>query len=167
MASTKISKKAKPAVTKNKAVKAPVKKNVVKKAILRKSIILKAVSKTKRPAPGKTVAKKKRITARKPLSPVELTTRPKSKVITRTKEPIFREQEIAGSLTAETPVMEITSPEKNKEALNIPLTNDPIMGVDQKAFDKFTVKGDPQQHLQLSSRRKSTIKPSGKKPLWN
>jgi colicin import membrane protein len=46
-------------------------------------------------------------------------------------------------------------------------TEDPLTAFDKHVFEKATAKGDPQSKLRLSSVNKSSIKPSGKKPLWN
>ncbi|MET0464411.1 MAG: hypothetical protein ABW007_14700 [Chitinophagaceae bacterium] len=67
------------------------------------------------------------------------------------------------STTAE---MEMPVPENNVQT-EILKSEDPIRAVDQKVFDRLTSKGDPRQHLRLSSKPKGGPKPSGKKPLWN
>jgi len=164
MASRKVFKKAKSARTKKKVAKAPAKKRALKKAIPRKSVTKKAVSKTTRSVPKKTAPKKKTATAMKSTLQKDLSKRPVGRSVPRIRKPGITEPVKPVSQPVDTPA---TEPVTNESEQNISHTEDPLGAVDQKAFDKITVKGDPHQKLQLSSRRKSTIKPAGKKPLWN
>jgi hypothetical protein len=61
----------------------------------------------------------------------------------------------------------VTATTGNKETNAAKATEHPLTAFDKHVFEKATAKGDPQSKLRLSSVNKSTIKPSGKKPLWN
>jgi hypothetical protein len=139
---------AKKSAVKKSAVKraAPKKNTAGKKTAAQKTTIKKAVT-TKKAAPKK-VAKKK--TAPKKAAPKKRTPRKEETIQLR-------------SATAE---MEMPVAENNVQTSMLQ-SEDPVRAVDQKAFDKFTSKGDPRQHLRLSSKPKGGVKPSGKKPLWN
>ena len=174
MASKKVSKKAKLSRTKKKVAKAPAKKQAVKKAIPRKPATKKPVSKSAKAAPKKAASKKKTTTAMKPALQKDLTKRPVGRSVTRSRKtntieperPVSQQVDTPATapVVVNTPAAETVTNESEQTASN---TEDHKRTVDQKAFDKFTAKGDPHQKLQLSSRRKGNIKPSGKKPLWN
>ncbi|MCG2617795.1 DUF6496 domain-containing protein [Terrimonas sp. NA20] len=127
------------------------KKSAVKKAAVKKSATAKRTTTTRKPAAKKAATKavKKAATAKK--------TAPEKRA------PRVKETTQLRSATAE---QEMPVAENNVQTEMLK-SEDPIRAVDQKAFDRFTSKGDPRQHLRLSSKPKGGPKPSGKKPLWN
>jgi len=130
--------------------KSAVKKSAVKKPAAKKTTIKKSA--TKKAAPKKTAPKKaakKRATAKKAAP---------EKRIPRTEE--------TTQLRSATAEMEMPVAENNVQT-GLLRTDDPVRSAQRKDFDHHTSKGDPRQHLPISSKPKGGIKPSGKKPLWN
>ena len=151
----------KSAVKKSAAKKTTVKKSAVKRAAPKKGTTRKKTaakkttikkSATKKAAPKKTAPKKaakKRATAKKAAP---------EKRIPRTEE--------TTQLRSATAEMEMPVAENNVQT-GLLRTDDPVRSAQRKDFDHHTSKGDPRQHLPISSKPKGGIKPSGKKPLWN
>jgi hypothetical protein len=130
--------------------KAAPKKRTATKTSSRKTSTAKKTAPKKKAAPKKKTARKS--TAVKKASPKKKAAAPKEEII----------QTNLRSASAE---MESPVPPNNVQT-GLLMGEDPVRAVDQKAFDKFTAKGDPRQHLRLSSKPKNAIKPSGKKPLF-
>ncbi|MBO9658266.1 MAG: hypothetical protein J7527_05520 [Chitinophagaceae bacterium] len=160
-AATKKSAAKKSAVKKSAAKKNPVKKSAVKRAAPKKSTAGKksAAKKTtvKKIATKKTVTKK---TAPKKAVTKKVTAK---KAAPRKRTPQAEETTQLRSATAE---MEMPVAENNVQT-GMLRTDDPVRSAQRKDFDHHTSKGDPRQHLPISSKPKGGIKPSGKKPLWN
>lgn len=149
-----------------KGAKVPKKKNAAKKSAAKKTAVRKSAVK-KRTAPKKRTAAKKAATASK--TPARKKTAKKaakkttSRKHTSANTGTVKEKANLRSATAEMEAPVAT----NHVQTEMLQSEDPMRSVDQHAFDRFTTKGDPRQKLQLSSKPKSAIKPSGKKPLWN
>lgn len=147
---------AKKTAVKKRATAAPKKKSAAKKSATARKTAVKRSSTARKSS--STAAKK---TAKKAVKKTAKKAAPKKRTATNTRT--VKETTNLRSATAEmeTPVA------TNHVQTEILQHEDPIRAVDQHAFDRFTSKGDPRQKLQLSSKPKSSIKPSGKKPLWN
>ena len=179
----------KKAIKKNTAVKKVMpKKAAAKKAVVKKIAIKKSTSKKAAPkkvAPKKAVAKKavtKNITAKKtapanpapvkafisPLRVVPPQTQQADKTPDATSLPQAKElseELVEKAATTNVPGPAIEEPSGN--GLTVPAKReDPLTSFDKHVFQKATTKGDPHSKLHLSSVNKSTIRPSGKKPLW-
>ena len=179
----------KKAIKKNTAVKKVMpKKAAAKKAVVKKIAIKKSTSKKAAPkkvAPKKAVAKKavtKNITAKKtvPANPAPVKTfisplrvvppqtqqadkTPDATSLPQAKE--LSEELVEKAATTNVPGPAIEEPSGN--GLTVPAKiEDPLTSFDKHVFQKATTKGDPHSKLHLSSVNKSTIRPSGKKPLW-
>ncbi len=184
----------KKAIKKNTAVKKVMpKKAAAKKAVVKKIAIKKSTSKKAAPkkvAPKKAVAKKavakkavtKNITAKKtapanpapvkafisPLRVVPPQTQQADKTPDATSLPQAKElseELVEKAATTNVPGPAIEEPSGN--GLTVPAKiEDPLTSFDKHVYQKATAKGDPHSKLHLSSVNKSTIRPSGKKPLW-
>ncbi len=134
---------------KNPAKKKSIKKTAVKKSTPARKSEEKAARKT---APRKKAATLPKKTARKK-APVKKSSNNSSEGSRKRK-----------ASRQPTPRVEA---ETTQQPSNPTTDMDPMRATDQRAFDKFTAKSDPHQHLQLSNKPKGGVKPSGKKPLWN
>lgn len=179
----------KKAIKKNTAVKKVMpKKAAAKKAVVKKIAIKKSTSKKAAPkkvAPKKAVAKKavtKNITAKKtvPANPAPVKTfitplravppqteqtdkMPDTTALPEAKE--LSEELVEKAANTNVPGPAIEEPSGN--GLTVPAKiEDPLTSFDKHVFQKATTKGDPHSKLHLSSVNKSSIRPSGKKPLW-
>lgn len=162
-----------------KGAKVPAKKSAAKKSAAKKT----AVKKRATAAPKKKSAPKKSATARKTAVKRSSTARKgnstpakktANKAVRKTAKKAAPKRTAAKTRTVRetTNLRSATAEMETPVATNHVQTEmlqqeDPIRAVDQHAFDRFTSKGDPRQKLQLSTKPKSSIKPSGKKPLWN
>jgi hypothetical protein len=180
----------KKATAPKKAIKknTTVKKAVAKKGVPQKTAIKKTTTKkvaAKKVAPKKVITKKaviKNITAKKssrtnpapekvfiaPLRVVPPQTAKADKIPDTTSLPEAKELseglvEKTASTNTPNPAME----EPSGNGLTVPAKiEDPLTSFDKHVFQKATAKGDPHSKLYLSSVNKSSIRPSGKKPLW-
>lgn len=173
----------KKAIKKNKAVKKAVaKKGIPKKAPIKKATIKKVAA--KKVAPKKVVAKKaviRNITAKKssrtnpapvkaftPLRAVPPQTEQADKIPDTTILPDAKE--LSEELVEKTASINMPGPEIEEPSGNgltvAAKIEDPLTSFDKHVFQKATIKGDPHGKLHLSSVNKSSIRPSGKKPLW-
>jgi hypothetical protein len=174
----------KKAVKKNTAVK----KVVAKKAAPKKAAIKKTTTKkvaAKKVAPKKVITKKaviRNITAKKssrtnpaskkafitPLRAVPSQSEQLDKIAGTTSLPQAKElseELVEKAATTNIPGPAIVEPSGN--GLTVPAKiEDPLTSFDKHVFQKATTKGDPHSKLHLSSVNKSSIRPSGKKPLW-
>ncbi len=158
--------------------KSAAKKSAVKKSAVKKSTVKRAAPKKKATAPKKTAVKnaaakktataKKSTTTRKPVAKKKAAKAAKKTTPVKKAAPKKRVTRIeeAPQLRSATAELEMPVAENNVQTEMLK-AEDPIRAVDQKAFNRFTSKGDPRQHLRLSSKPKGGPKPSGKKPLWN
>ncbi|WP_462252005.1 DUF6496 domain-containing protein [Ferruginibacter sp.] len=158
----------KPATKKVAAKKVAPKKAVAKKAVAKKAIAKKAVTKnitakkiaSANPAPVKTFIS--------PLRAVPPQTEQADKITDTTSLP--QAKELSEELVEKTANTNIPGPaieEPSGNGLTVPAKiEDPLTSFDKHVFQKATTKGDPHSKLHLSSVNKSTIRPSGKKPLW-
>ena len=180
---------------KNKAAKVPaakkgtvIKKSAGKKPVSKKSVINKPVGK-------KSVSKKKaikKVTSKKPVvnknapkksavkNKVPQKTFPVNKKAVAKKQALKKRVKENTSLPAPTELLEELTPqqpqpneiinpvkEPSGNALTVPVKiEDPLTSFDKHVYQKATTKGDPHSKLHLSSVNKSSIRPSGKKPLW-
>ncbi len=159
-----------------KGAKAPKKKTAVKKSA--KSVPKKAVAKKaapKKSAPKKIVGKKaavkkssgkKTTDSRKPAPVKKIATRkavPKKKNASPKVEKNLMPDEALPLVDKNLP------PVEEKSADIIPgiqdRTVDPIAVTDKKELAKAVTRHDPKHKMQLSG-PKTTLRPSGKKPLW-
>ena len=179
----------KKAIKKNTAVKkvmpkkAAAKKAVVKKIAIKKSTYKKATP--KKVAPKKAVAKKavtKNITAKKTVpanpAPVKTFISPLRAVPPQTEQAdktpdttsLPQAKELSEELVEKTANTNAPGPaiqEPSGNGLTVPAKiEDPLTSFDKHVYQKATTKGDPHSKLHLSSVNKSSIRPSGKKPLW-
>lgn len=153
----------KTATKKAAAKKAGLKKSASKKTIIKKAAVKKA-------APKKALPKK---AAANKLTPVNKKAANKKQAIKKEiKENTNLEAptELSEELTQQPPEPnQIINPviEPSGDALKVPVKiEDPLTSFDKHVYQKATIKGDPHSKLHLSSVNKSTIRPSGKKPLW-
>ena len=179
----------KKAIKKNTAVKKVMpKKAAAKKAVGKKIAIKKSTSKKAAPkkvAPKKAVAKKavtKNITAKKTApanpAPVKAFISPLRVVPPQTQQAdktpdatsLAQANELSEELVEKAATTNVPGPaieEPSGNGLTVPAKiEDPLTSFDKHVFQKATTKGDPHSKLHLSSVNKSTIRPSGKKPLW-
>jgi Family of unknown function (DUF6496) len=185
----------KKAIKKNTSVKkATPKKAVAKKSThsalwaAKKIAIKKPATKkvaAKKVAPKKAVAKKavtKNVTAKKmaPANPAPVKTfisplravPPQTEQADKTPDTTSLPQakELSEGLVEKTANTNIPGPsieEPSGNGLTVPAKiEDPLTSFDKHVYQKATAKGDPHSKLHLSSVNKSTIRPSGKKPLW-
>lgn len=170
------------------AKKSTVKKSSHKKTIAKKPATKKAARKkvaAKRPAAKRTPVKKvtpKKVAPKKPA----IKKPPVRKVVAKKKAaPVKATRPTAIPEAASLPPATELSEELVEKAANINETGQPQMMVpgdslnttpaknedpvtifDKNVFNKATAKGDPHSNMHLSSVRKGSVKPSGKKPLW-
>jgi hypothetical protein len=179
----------KKAIKKNTAVKKPTSKKVAaKKSTAKKIAVKKSATKkvaAKKVAPKKAVAKKavtKNVTAKKtvPANPAPVKTfisplrvvPPQTEQADKTPDATSLPQakELSEELVEKTANTNIPGPsieEPSGNGLTVPAKiEDPLTSFDKHVFQKATTKGDPHSKLHLSSVNKSSIRPSGKKPLW-
>ena len=174
----------KKAIKKNTAVKKPTPKKVAaKKSTVKKVAIKKAAP--KKVAPKKAVAKKavtKNITAKKtvPANPAPVKTfisplrvvPPQTQQADKTPDATSLPQanELSEELVEKAATTNVPGPaieEPSGNGLTVPAKiEDPLTSFDKHVYQKATTKGDPHSKLHLSSVNKSSIRPSGKKPLW-
>ena len=174
----------KKAIKKNTAVKKPTPKKVAaKKSTVKKVAIKKATP--KKVAPKKAVAKKavtKNITAKKtvPANPAPVKTfisplrvvPPQTQQADKTPDATSLPQanELSEELVEKAATTNVPGPaieEPSGNGLTVPAKiEDPLTSFDKHVYQKATTKGDPHSKLHLSSVNKSSIRPSGKKPLW-
>ena len=146
-----------------KGAKVPVKKNKLKKAAPKKAIAKKTTAKTSK-QPLKIAVKK---TASKKTTVIKKTA-PKKKAI---KKEIAEDKKLSvKEASLNNPVIDTLlkneSPVEEQSRVIFQLVEDPIMKVDKNLLKRITTKRDPQHNMQLSQ-SKSSIRPSGKKPLFN
>jgi Histone H1-like nucleoprotein HC2 len=157
---------------------AAVKKPLAKKAIIKKITPAQKITAAKKPAVKKAIVKQ--------MPPLKKAT-PKVAVAEPVHEQLtlFTEQLPAAHIDIPLPSITALPEDLVSKAANIKTTvpvaektpgqqanaakatEDPLTAFDKHVFEKATAKGDPQSKLRLSSVNKSSIKPSGKKPLWN
>jgi len=160
----------KPAIKKITGKKIAVKKAAPKKAIAKKITSKKAVIKKpalKKPIPKKAVTKKevpKKTIIKLPpkkLLPVK-EEQQKKEVPEVTSLPEGLVEEPNNTITADNAI-----DEPSGSGLQMPVTiEDPVTSFDKHMFEKATAKGDPHSKLHLSSVKKGSVRPAGKKPLW-
>jgi hypothetical protein len=126
---------------KKAAKKAAGKKSAVKKAAPKKKAAAKKKTAFKKAAPAKKAATKKKASSKKSV-------KRSSTAVEAPMAPQVEEQ---------------TIPSAGGEHDTI----SPVPAVDLHEQAKAMQKNDPRQHLQYSPKSKGSIKPSGKKPLWN
>jgi Histone H1-like nucleoprotein HC2 len=167
------------------AKKTPVKKAAVPEKIGagKKPVVKKAIVKKIAPAQKNTIVKKAIVKKMPPIKKVV----PKVAAAEPVHEQLalFTEQSPAAHIDIPLPSITALPEDLVSKAANIKTTlpsaektqsqqanaakatEDPLTAFDKHVFEKATAKGDPQSKLRLSSVNKSSIKPSGKKPLWN
>ncbi len=127
----------------------------------------KAAKKTatkKKAAPRKKASAKKVATKKSPVKKTAKASIPVKRKARSAKKTMVEEKKIP-----QTPATVGNDSPTNENDKRQPVIKpeDPIRAFDQKAFNKFTSKGDSRQHLQYGNKSKGGVKPSGKKPLWN
>lgn len=152
--------------------KTAVKKSAAKKTAVRKSAMPKKKAAKKATTARKTTVKKSAAARKKSSTPVRKTAGKTAKKAAKkpapAKKAVSENRTVKETTNLRSATAEMETPvATNHVQTEIMQHEDPIRAVDQHAFDRFTSKGDPRQRLQLSSKPKSSIKPSGKKPLWN
>ncbi len=161
-----IAKKAAPKKAATKKIvtkKVPAKKVAAKKAAAKKAIvksITAATSYRTNPVPQKTFIA--------PLQTVPPQTEQLDKVPDTTALPEAKElseELVEKAANTNIPGPAIEEPSGNGLTVFSKI-EDPLTSFDKHVFQKATTKGDPHSKLHLSSVNKSTIRPSGKKPLW-
>lgn len=149
-----------------KGAKVPAKKSAAKKTAVKKKAAPKKRTATKaarrKSSTAKKAAPKKKAAPRKK---AETRSTAVKKTAPRKKAAVPKEKPIQTNLRSASGEQETPVP-PNHTQTGMMMGEDPVRAVDQKAFDKFTSKGDPRQRFQLSSKPKNAIKPSGKKPLY-
>ncbi len=172
------------AKTTNKGAKAAaVNKNAAKKAVSKKAAPQKAVSKkasskkapikksiSKKTAPKKALPKKAAVNKSTTVNKKTANKKQGIKKPTKENTSLPSPTELSEELTQQPPGPDqIINPvkEPSGDALKVPVKiEDPLTSFDKHVYQKATTKGDPHSKLHLSSVNKSTIRPSGKKPLW-
>jgi len=149
--------KKKPPEKKSAATKTAVKKRAAPK---KRAMAKKSATATKTAVKKSSAARKTRSTAAKKSA---------KKAVRKTVKKAGPEKRTAKETTnLRSATAEMESPIATNHVQTEMLRHeDPVGTVDQYTFDRFTLKSDPRQKLQLSSKPKSSVKPSGKKPLWN
>jgi hypothetical protein len=160
------------------AQKTPAKKAAAKKAIVKKIAPVKKITPIKK-APVKKAIVKQMPPAKK-ITPKVAAAKPTLEQLT-----LFEDQLPAAHIDIPLPSITALPNDLVSKAANTKTTvpvaekipgqpanavkanEDPLTAFDKHVFEKATAKGDPQSKLRLSSVNKSSIKPSGKKPLWN
>ena len=168
-------------VIKKSASKKPVskksesKKTVINKPVGKKSVSKKKASKnvtSKKPVVNKNAPKKSAVKNKVPQK-----TFPVNKKAVAKKQALKKRVKENTGLPALTELLEELTPQPNEiinpvkepsgNALTVPVKiEDPLTSFDKHVYQKATTKGDPHSKLHLSSVNKSSIRPSGKKPLW-
>ena len=163
--------------------KAVVKKTGVRKAVSKKTATRKAVVKkspakkiaAKKPAPAKIVIKK---TAAIKVVPAKVVAKKKAapaKINRPTAIPEAASIPPASELSEELVEKTANINDNNRPQMMVPAdglntalvkTENPVTLFDKNVFNKATAKGDRHSNMHLSSVRKGSVKPSGKKPLW-
>ena len=158
--------------------KSESKKTVINKPVGKKSVSKKKASKkvtSKKPVVNKNAPKKSAVKNKVPQK-----TFPVNKKAVAKKQALKKRVKENTSLPAPTELLkeltpqqpqpnEIINPvkEPSGNALTVPVKiEDPLTSFDKHVYQKATTKGDPHSKLHLSSVNKSSIRPSGKKPLW-
>ncbi len=133
--------------------KPAIKKPPVKKVVAKKTAAIKVV-------PAKVVAKKKAAPAKinRPTAIREAASLPPA---TELSEELI--EKAANINETGQPQMMVPGDSFNTTPVK---TEDPVTIFDRNVFNKATTKGDPHSNMHLSSVRKGSLKPSGKKPLW-
>lgn len=170
----KVAKKAAP--KKSAAKKSAVKKSAAKKTAVKKSAVKRTAPKKsttrKKSAAKKTTVKKSATRQTAPKKAASKKSAPKKaaqkKATAKKAAPKkrTRQAEETTQLRSATAEMEMPVAENNVQTSMLQ-ADDPVRSAQRKDFDHHTSKGDPRQHLPISSKPKGGIKPSGKKPLWN
>jgi len=133
----------------------PIKKDKPKKAVPKKTVAKKTTTKTTK-------------TSKPPLKTAVKKTAPKKKAI---KKEIAEDKKLSiKEASLNSPVIDTLlkneSPIGEQSRVIFQQVEDPMMKVDKNLLKRITTKRDPQHNMQLSQ-SKSSIKPSGKKPLFN
>lgn len=152
----------KKATTKTAKQKSAAKKTVTEKAISKKAITKKAA--VKKSSVKKSAATKKAVPLKK-----KTITNGKA-AISNKKVSVKKHQQTVPDKTVESDQNGISLPPvEEKSAVTVPVTperiTDPMAVTDKKALAKAVTKYDPKHSIKLSG-PKTTIRPSGKKPLW-
>ncbi len=156
------------AIKKSTSKKAAPKKVASKKAVAKKAVAKKAVTKNitaKKIAPAKPAPVKTFIS---PLRAVPPQTEKADKTPDTTSLPGAKElsEELVEKVAnTNVPGPAIEEPSGNGLTVSAKI-EDPLTSFDKHVYQKATTKGDPHSKLHLSSVNKSSIRPSGKKPLW-
>jgi hypothetical protein len=171
-----------------KGAKVPVKKALTKKAAPKKIAVKKAVKKiaTKKPIAKKVIKKaapkkaaSKKIVAKKVALKKTVPVKAAVKKAAAPKKVAVKKVNTKKTTTAiippppeETVIVAVESvleqnlpPVGEQSPVIVPKVEDPLLAEDKRTMIKATTKSDPKSKIHLSQ-NKSTIKPSGKKPLW-
>lgn len=171
-----------PAKKKAAAKKASPKKAAAKKTVSKKKASKPASAKKKKAAPKKPVAKKaaapvkKKTAPKKAAKPSAQLTKKKTAAI-RTPIPKAPKKENLPPATELSEEMSEKAVHEEKESQTMmgsahgaePLEKkeDPIMAFDMHTAQKAAARGNRNNKIRVSSTGQRSIRPSGKKPLWN